>query len=623
MDLVVLDPGHDRATGGKRSPDSTLLEYEFNQSVVDMAEQLLIKQGIKVVKTKTMDYSCGSSSSASQNADLYRRCKVANDIKAPLFISVHGNAASNAWSTAKGWEVYHYPGSSTGKALADLAVKHVYPEVKAQGVGIHGTAVKAEDFCVIRETKMPAILIEFAFFSNQEECAKMKTQVFRMACAVGIAKLVMAYFGKSYNAQPTPAPTPTPKPAPTPAPTPKPSTGSYTVAKGDTLWGISQKFGVTVDAIKNTNGLKSDTLSIGQVLKMPSKTAPTPTPTPAKPSLPTTHVVAKGDTLWGISQKFGVTVDSIKSDNGLKSDTLSIGQKLSIGGKAVVEPAPTPKPVTPPPTPTPEPTKPTFVIPAVTPILGKPVLTAAQLDTFARKVNSNAPKVAEYYVNIGKEWGIRGDLAFLQAIKETGYFRYGGDVKPEQNNYCGLGTVGGGVAGASFPTPRQGVIAHLQHLWAYATTKALPTTEPLLDPRFGLVTKGVAPTFEQLAGRWAVPGFSKTKYSSMEEAYKASATYGQEILALFALASKVVVSPEVVDRQDGSDKTEPTTRGYTNEAVMHTVCEAKGKSIKAVVIANNGYVDASDVAEMLGLKALYDNVEKKIIFVDPTKLGGK
>ena len=100
--------------------------------------------------------------------------------------------------------------------------------------------------------------------------------------------------------------------------------------------------------------------------------------------------------------------------------------------------------------------------------------------------------------------GIRGDIAFAQSILETGFFAYGKDVFPEQNNYSGIGAVGGGAEGAYFSTPEEGVRAQIQHLKAYANKEPLVTE--LIDPRFHLVTRGVAPYWVDLNNRWAVPG---------------------------------------------------------------------------------------------------------------------
>lgn len=95
----------------------------------------------------------------------------------------------------------------------------------------------------------------------------------------------------------------------------------YTVKKGDSLWLIANKYGTTVDELKNANNLKSNTLSIGQTLIIPEKKENTNK---------ISYVVKKGDSLWLIANKYDTTVEKIKSTNNLKSNTLSIGQVLVI-----------------------------------------------------------------------------------------------------------------------------------------------------------------------------------------------------------------------------------------------------------------------------------------------------
>ena len=94
----------------------------------------------------------------------------------------------------------------------------------------------------------------------------------------------------------------------------------YTVRSGDSLWLIAQKYGTTVDAIKRLNGLTSDLLYVGQVLKIPVSTEPSYFE----------YTVRAGDTLWILAQRYGTTVDAIKRLNGLTSDYLYIGQVLKI-----------------------------------------------------------------------------------------------------------------------------------------------------------------------------------------------------------------------------------------------------------------------------------------------------
>ena len=95
----------------------------------------------------------------------------------------------------------------------------------------------------------------------------------------------------------------------------------YIVKKGDSLWLIANKYGTTVDELSSANGLKSNTLSIGQTLIIPEKKESTSE---------ISYVVKKGDSLWLIANKYDTTVEKIKSTNNLKSNTLSIGQVLVI-----------------------------------------------------------------------------------------------------------------------------------------------------------------------------------------------------------------------------------------------------------------------------------------------------
>lgn len=160
-----------------------------------------------------------------------------------------------------------------------------------------------------------------------------------------------------------------------------------------------------------------------------------------------------------------------------------------------------------------------------TSIIGTPLATQKQCVDYLLRNNPNPnlnvspEEIVAYYYEEGRREGIRPDVAFCQALKETGFFRYGGDVIPEQNNYCGLGTTGGGVKGEFFATPRLGVRAHIQHLLAYSSTRR-PTT-PVVDPRYGIVRQAYGSRtlgkWQDLNGRWAVPG----RY------------YGQEILSMF------------------------------------------------------------------------------------------
>ena len=119
---------------------------------------------------------------------------------------------------------------------------------------------------------------------------------------------------------------------------------------------------------------------------------------------------------------------------------------------------------------------------------------AVNRDTVAR--------MAQYYIEEGKAEGVNPDVAFVQMCLETGFLRFGGAVTVDMNNFCGLGTIGPGQPGNSFPDERTGVRAHVQHLKAYASAEPLVLAQA--DPRYKYVNpKGKAPTIHALSGTWA------------------------------------------------------------------------------------------------------------------------
>ncbi len=114
------------------------------------------------------------------------------------------------------------------------------------------------------------------------------------------------------------------------------SSGTYTVAAGDTLWTIAKRFNTSVNTLKGFNGLSSDIITIGQKLALPQK-----------------YTVKAGDTLWSIAQKSGITVPVLKQANNLTSDVIYIGQLLVVPGTSSDTPSKAPTTPTTPSTPAP------------------------------------------------------------------------------------------------------------------------------------------------------------------------------------------------------------------------------------------------------------------------------
>lgn len=161
-------------------------------------------------------------------------------------------------------------------------------------------------------------------------------------------------------------------------------------------------------------------------------------------------------------------------------------------------------------------------------IMGESSASAKQMVAYFTRVDAKYPEsvyeskgaptidaFAQIVVEEAQAEGVKAEIVFCQAMKETGWLRFGGSVKPDQCNFAGLGATGGSVSGAVFPDVRTGIRAQVQHLKAYASTD--PLMNKCVDPRFYYVKRGSATTLGSLNGKWAVPGNN----------------YGEEIFEMF------------------------------------------------------------------------------------------
>ena len=103
--------------------------------------------------------------------------------------------------------------------------------------------------------------------------------------------------------------------------------GLYRVKQGDSLYSLSRRFGVSVDSLRDVNGLRSSVVNVGQKLIIPATAKNQPTPADAKAD---TYKVRRGDTLGAIAAKYDTTAAQLRRINGLKSNTLRIGQVLQL-----------------------------------------------------------------------------------------------------------------------------------------------------------------------------------------------------------------------------------------------------------------------------------------------------
>lgn len=210
-----------------------------------------------------------------------------------------------------------------------------------------------------------------------------------------------------------------------------------------------------------------------------------------------------------------IDIKALRNDAKLKAQGEAIADGLVQYFKLklkVVAPAPTPAP------------KP---IETNNAIMGKSTATAEQMTAFVKTNNAKFDgRIAEAFMKVGAKYGVRGDIALCQSIIETGWFKFEGGtaVTPDQHNYCGMGVVSKGLKGNSFKSIDEGVTAQIQHLFAYASKNSLPAGESLVDPRFKYVTRGIAPTWQDLSGRWAM-----------------NPNYGNQIMQIFEQLMKTPV----------------------------------------------------------------------------------
>lgn len=188
MRLIALDDGHGMETPGKRTPplpDGTVMrENEFNRAVVAKLDAHLKRCGFRTLLVAPGD----------NDVPLKTRTDAANAAKADLYVSVHANAiGSGEWNGTQGIETFHFPGSINGKKAAEIIHRHLIG-----GTRLPDRGVKTANFHVLRETKMPAVLVECAFMTNLDDARLLLSDAYRSECAEELARGICEYFGVPY-----------------------------------------------------------------------------------------------------------------------------------------------------------------------------------------------------------------------------------------------------------------------------------------------------------------------------------------------------------------------------------------------------------------------------------------
>ncbi|EKM09965.1 N-acetylmuramoyl-L-alanine amidase family protein [Vibrio cholerae HC-59B1] len=350
--VVAIDAGHGGEDPGSIGP-TRKYEKDITLSVSKkLADQLNAVPGMKAVLTRRGDYF----------VNLNKRTEIARRSKAHLLVSVHADAfhtpqprggsvfvlnTRRANTEIARWVENHEQQSellggagevlsktnndrNVSQTLLDLQFSHSQKEgykvatniLREMGkvAHLHKTEPVNASLAVLKSPDIPSVLVETGFISNPSEEKLLIQRSHQDKLARALATAIVQYFEDN-----------------PPEGTLFANRGKaqkHKVQRGESIGLIANQYGVSVDALKIANNLKSSTISVGQLLTIPASSAPNPVPVPvmANPveTETITHVVKTGDFLGKLATTYKVSVASIKKENNLKSDTLVLGQKLKI-----------------------------------------------------------------------------------------------------------------------------------------------------------------------------------------------------------------------------------------------------------------------------------------------------
>lgn len=289
---VVLDSGHGGTDSGTVA--NGIVEKDYNLKISDYIHKRLDEMGVPNKMTRTSDVTLTPSERPKKVQSFYGN---GSDV---IVVSNHINAGGG-----DGAEVIYALRNN------DTFAKKIAKEFENAGQNVRKYYQRrlpsnpAKDYYyIMRDTpNNETVIVEYGFAdSNGDDVSQLKNNWKNLAEAV--TKSIVEYAGGKYVAPI--------------------DSNYYTVKSGDSLWSISKKFGVSVSELKEANNLSSNLLSIGQNLIIPGKV-------PEKES--DEYAVQKGETLYSIARKFNTTVDNLKSLNNITTDSLAIGQILKIPGE--------------------------------------------------------------------------------------------------------------------------------------------------------------------------------------------------------------------------------------------------------------------------------------------------
>jgi N-acetylmuramoyl-L-alanine amidase len=187
--IVCIDPGHGGADPGALGRGG-IREADI---VLDISKHLgryLKQAGMDVIFTRTTDVDLAPGNDDKE--ELQARCSVANKSGASLFISIHADAFSQP--SVRGTRCYHYPTSTRGRAAAQAVADHIRPMAQIAGASRNMATISSANYYVLKNTVMPAVLIETGFMTNETDLALLCESGYRDKLGLVIALAIINYF---------------------------------------------------------------------------------------------------------------------------------------------------------------------------------------------------------------------------------------------------------------------------------------------------------------------------------------------------------------------------------------------------------------------------------------------
>ena len=286
---VVLDSGHGGEDPGTIANGIT--EKDYTLKISEYIHNRLDEMGVPNKMTRTSDVTLTPSERPKKVQSFYGN---GSDV---IVVSNHINAGGG-----DGAEIIYALRNN------DTFARKIANEFENAGQNVRKYYQRrlpsnpAKDYYyIMRDTpNNETVIVEYGFAdSTGDDISQLKNNWEKLAEAV--TKAIVEYAGGEYVAPI--------------------DSNYYTVKSGDSLWSISRKLGITVDELKSANNLSSNLLSVGQNLIIPGKEAQ---------ATGDEYVVKKGDTLYSIARKYNTSVDNLKSINNITTDSLAIGQIIKL-----------------------------------------------------------------------------------------------------------------------------------------------------------------------------------------------------------------------------------------------------------------------------------------------------